>query len=108
LQEFLNKPETVLADSAARIQTKLLHLRGRVTRLQLVGQSSPNIDRDAIQTLEERLEAMAQQVTALFDPERRDAAVRDTDSRDSVSTPGVSGNIPASEVQRPEYRGLFR
>jgi hypothetical protein len=46
LQGFINKLETVLADSASRIQTKLLHLRGRVSHLQLLGQSSPNIDRD--------------------------------------------------------------
>jgi hypothetical protein len=102
LQDFINKPETVVSDSAARIHTKLLHLRGRVGHLQLLGQSSTKIDRAGIQTLEERLEAMAQQVTAILDLERRDAAVRDVDSRDSVNTQGVSGHLTASEVQRPE------
>jgi hypothetical protein len=102
LQDFVNKPETVVSDSAARIQTKLLHMRGRVRHLQLLGLSSPKIDRDAIQTLEERLEAMAQQVTALLDFESREMAVRDMDTRDSVSTQGVSGHWTSSEVQRPE------
>jgi hypothetical protein len=98
LQDFINKPETVVLDSAARIHTELLNLRGRVSHLKLLGQSSPKIDRAGIQTLEERLEAMAQQVTALLDLERRNAAVRDMDSRDSVSTQGVSGHLTASEV----------
>jgi hypothetical protein len=70
--------------------------------LQLLGQSTPKIDRDAIQTLEERLKAMAQHVTALPDFESRETAVRDMDSRDSVSTQGVSGHLTASEMQRPE------
>jgi hypothetical protein len=45
LQDFINKPETVLSDSASRIHTKLLHLRERVSHFQLLGQSSSKIDR---------------------------------------------------------------
>jgi ElaB/YqjD/DUF883 family membrane-anchored ribosome-binding protein len=80
LQDFINKPEMVLSDSASRAHTKLLHLRGRVSHLQLLGQSISKIDRAGIQALEELLEAMEQQVATILDPERRDGTVRDIES----------------------------
>jgi hypothetical protein len=101
LQDFINKPETVLSDLASRIHTKLLHLRGRVSHLQLLGQSSSKINRAGIQALEEELEAMEQQVATMLDPDRRDGMVRDITSLHSVSTPGVSGNCTTSEGHRP-------
>jgi hypothetical protein len=100
LQNFINKPETELSDSASRIHTKLLHLRGRVSHLQLLGQWGSKVDRAGIQGLEERLEAMEQQVVSVSDPERRDGTVGDITSRDSGSTQGASSNLTTAEVHR--------
>jgi hypothetical protein len=74
------------------VQTKVLHLRGRLCHIEVVGQPSQQFDSSRIKQVRVQLETIEGVMAAVEQPDRSESQAEGERSRDDVNLPVDSIN----------------